>query len=104
MYPLTTRHAACTGDYYYQFMIVILGLVGLSKAVSDVMFYTINMEAIPGLENICRWLPGLLYYMTHVIVRLVTYAFLAAYFHHYAIIILPGQVVLNFVIVRYVCK
>ena len=93
----------CTGNHSNQVMYVILGLMGLSKAVSDNQFHWITGK-IPGLENICKWLPGLLYYTVHVSMRLVTYAFLAAYYQYYAAIFLPVQIALNFAIEFYVCQ
>ena len=73
-------------------------MMGLSKAVSDFQFFNINNEEIPEHNNICRWIPGLFYCMMHIIVRLVTYSFLVAYYHQLSLILLSIQVALNFVI------
>ena len=103
LYIIMSTWGSTGESYYYQFVVAMWSLVVLSQAVSDDQFFWINKKEAPGLENICRWLPGLYYYAIHVILRLVTYAFLAAYYHHYAVIVL-AQIAWNFAIERYVCK
>ena len=89
----------CTGNFY-QVMYVVVGLVAISKTVSDDHFYFINNEKVPSLGDIGLWLPGLMYFALHAIVRLVSYAFLAAYYNYYVVLALAVQVPWNFVIER----
>ena len=54
-------------------------------------------------ENIYEWIPYLLYYFLHIGLRLLSYAFLAAYYLYFAAIVLPLQIISNFLIERYAC-
>ena len=93
----------CTGNYSTQVAYIVIGLAGLSKAVSDQQFYDMT-EEIPELNNVFAWMPWLLYYYMHVGMRLASYAFLCAHYLYYATMMLPVQVLVNFGIERYACQ
>ena len=75
----------------------------MSKAISDRQFNNITGK-IPGLDNICYWMPSLLFYILHVTVRLASYAILTANYLLYGALVLPPQLLWNFLIERYICQ
>ena len=56
------------------------------------------------LENLCEWLPPLLYHFLHLGLRLLSYSFLAGYYLYYAATVLPLQIICSFLVERYVCS
>ena len=95
--------SVCSGDNSNQEIFVITAIFGMSKAVSDRQFNIIT-EQIPSSDNICHWIPSLLYYILHVTIRLSAYAFLCANYLLYGALVLPPELLCNFLIGRYVCK
>ena len=93
----------CTGYSSSQEIFVVLAILGMSKAISDRQFNNITGK-IPGLDNICYWMPSLLFYILHVTVRLASYAVLTANYLLYGALVLLPQILCNFTIEHYVVK
>ena len=93
----------CRGGSSNQEIFVVTAIFGMSKAVSDRQFNIVTGQ-IPGSDNICHWIPSLLYYIMHVTIRLMAYAFLCANYLLYGALVLPPELLCNFLIERYVCK
>ena len=91
------------GGKSYQEMFVITAIFGMSKAISDRQF-NITKGKIPSFNNICHWIPSLLYYTMHVTARLTSYAFLTANYVLYGALVLPPQLLCNCLIAYYVCQ
>ena len=85
--------------------VVIPSLLQLAKNFSDSHFYCGQEtgDEIPGLENICLWLPSMLYYLLHSIGRLFTFAVLFVHYPHYAFLMFIPQALCNIIIERHVC-
>ena len=100
---IAKHFAVCTGYYNWnQTGLIAISLLGLSKGISDVKFWTLKGE-IPGLSNIFSWIPSLVYCIFHVSLRLTSYAFLSAQYLYYAATILPLQFISNLIIGHYIC-
>ena len=56
------------------------------------------------LENLCEWIPPLLYHFLHLGLRLLSYSFLAGYYLYFAATVLPLQIICSFLVERYVCS
>ena len=56
-----------------------------------------HLSKTSGLDNICSWMPLLLYCIMHVIVRLVSYAFITACCLLYGALVLILRFSSNFV-------
>ena len=98
-----TFFSVCAGDNSNQEIFVITAIFGMSKAISDRQFNNMTGQ-IPSLDNICYWLPSILYYIMQVTLRLTSYAFLTANFSLYGALVLPPQLLCNFATERYVCQ
>ena len=104
MLPSVKPFAVCTGYYHsHQTGLIAISLLGLSKGISDVKFWTLRGE-IPGLSNMFSWIPTLVYCIFHVSLRLMSYAFLSAQYLYYAATILPLQFISNLMIGHYICR
>ena len=64
---------------------IVPSLISLAKQFSHDQFYDVT-QTVPGFDNVCLWLPSLIYYSLHVALRLFSCALLYAYFPYYATI------------------
>ena len=98
MYPLYP------GNHIFQLGYIAPSLLSLSKTLSNELFWSSrdkDPNMIPGLDNICTWIPWTGYYLVQATSRMTSIALIMAYYKKFSSGLVPLLFILNLALVYF---